>query len=200
MASMLDALQGHFDANTIGALARQIGASPQQTASAVQGALPMILGGLARNAQSPSGAAGLFNALGAHDGGLLDDLSGFLGGGNASSLGGGILGHIFGGRHDQVAAPLGRSTGLSMGQISQLLAILAPIVMGFLGRQQRTQGLDPGGLADALGHTASHVDQQNPGLIGALGKMLDANGDGNPLDDLMQGGGGLLGSLFGGNR
>ena len=30
----------------------------------------------------------------------------------------------------------------------------------------------------------------------ALGKMLDADGDGSFIDDLTQGGGGLLGSLF----
>ena len=67
-------------------------------------------------------------------------------------MGGAILGHVFGGKQGNVASTLGKSTGLQSGQILQLLAMLAPIVMAVLGKQNKQSGgLDQGGLADILG-------------------------------------------------
>ena len=55
-------------------------------------------------------------------------------------MGGAILGHVFGGQQGNVAAALGKSTSLRSGQILQLLAMLAPIVMGVLGKQHKERG------------------------------------------------------------
>jgi hypothetical protein len=48
-----------------------------------------------------------------------------------------------------------------------------------------------------LGKERFQLEQRAPSGMDALGKMLDADGDGSILDDLTQQGGGLLGSLFG---
>ena len=75
--------------------------------------------------------------------------------------------------------------------------MLAPIVMAYLAKAKNTRGLDPDGLASMLGQERSRLEQRAPTGMDALGKMLDADGDGSILDDLAQQGGGLLGSLFG---
>ncbi len=238
MSSLFDQLSQHVNADTIGQIANQIGATPGQTKTAVQAAMPMLLGALARNSATPQGAAGILGALERdHDGSLLDNLGGLLGGmsggsgglgeiggmlsgmlggsggsgGGMMDMGGAILGHVFGGKQGNVAATLGKSTGLQSGQILQLLALLAPIVMGVLGRQNKQSGgLDQGGLADILGGAFQKSAAQAPpsvtqsagagGIGDLLSSVLDANHDGSVMDDLMKQGGGILGSLLGGPK
>ncbi len=89
---------------------------------------------------------------------------------------------------------LSRSSGLDVGTITKLLPLLAPIVMGMLGKQQRQQGLDAGGLAGMLSGEQARVERQAPGM---LGKLLDADGDGDATDDVLRMGASLLGGLFG---
>lgn len=238
MSSLFDQLSQHVTTDTIGQIANQIGATPGQTKTAVQAAMPMLLGALARNSATPQGAAGILGALERdHDGSLLDNLGGLLGGmsggsgglgeiggmlsgmlggsggsgGGMMDMGGAILGHVFGGKQGNVAATLGKSTGLQSGQILQLLALLAPIVMGVLGRQNKQSGgLDQGGLADILGGAFQKSAAQAPpsvtqsagagGIGDLLSSVLDANHDGSVMDDLMKQGGGILGSLLGGPK
>ena len=58
----------------------------------------MLVGALARNAQDPSKAGALSNALSRdHDGSVLDDVAGYLGRGDDAD-GDGILGHVLGGK------------------------------------------------------------------------------------------------------
>ena len=80
MSSLFDQLSQHVNADTVGQIASQIGATPAQTKTAVQAAMPMLLGALARNSATPQGAAGILGALERdHDGSLLDSLGGLLG-------------------------------------------------------------------------------------------------------------------------
>ena len=101
MSSLFDQLSQHVNADTIGQIANQIGATPGQTQAAVSAAMPMLLGALARNSATPQGAAGILGALERdHDGSLLDSLGGLFGGaGGAGGLSeiGGMLGGLLGG-------------------------------------------------------------------------------------------------------
>ena len=75
--------------------------------------------------------------------------------------------------------------------------MLAPMVMGALGRQKRQQGLDAGSLAGVLGAERQQMEQSNPAM-GMLGSLLDRDDDGSVVDDIAKMGKGLLGGLFGG--
>lgn len=174
-------------------ISRQLGISEDQTRQALPAALAALTGAMAQNTAQPQGAQQLSNALSRdHDGSILDSLDDFLGSGNTGP-GASILGHILGGRQQKVAGTLGRNTGLDPGTTSQLLALLAPIVLGYLGRRQRQQGLDPGGLAGVLGQERQQVEQ-NPQARQGLGALLDLDGDGQFLDDLSNLAGGLFGN------
>ncbi|HVG09567.1 MAG TPA: DUF937 domain-containing protein [Thermoanaerobaculia bacterium] len=179
-------------------MSRQLGISEDQTREALPAALAALTGGLAQNAAHPQGAQQLSNALNKdHDGGLLDSLDGFLGGGGGGGLGAGagasILGHIFGQRQRRVEGNLGRATGLNPQTMATLLAMLAPIVMAYLGRQQRQKQLDPGGLAEVLGQERQRIEQVPQARTG-LGALLDRDGDGQIIDDLANLAGGMLGN------
>ncbi|MDC8011060.1 DUF937 domain-containing protein [Tahibacter soli] len=138
---------------------------------------------------------------GAQGGGIGDVLGSVLGGGQAGGtqgggIGGAILGHIFGSRQKQAADGLGQTTGMSAGNAMQLLAMLAPIVMAVLGRMNRNQQLGPGGLGEALGRDNERARAGGGVTGGLLGAVLDRDGDGDvDLSDLMQVGGGLIGSM-----
>jgi hypothetical protein len=198
MPSITDLLGQTLDPDTVAQIGDQVGLDPDTAQSAVSAAIPMILAGLARNAASPQGADQLHGALQRdHDGSLLDDLGGFLGGGAASSIGGAILGHVFGGRRGSMEDTLGRSTGIDGASAAKLLAMLAPIVMAALGRARAQNGLNSGGLTDLLGGEQARMRQASPDGFGMLTSMLDADGDGKIDDGIAQMGGSLLGSLFG---
>jgi hypothetical protein len=253
MSDLIQSVLSVLGQDQVNAMARQIGASPQQTERAIEAALPLLIGQMARNSAQPQGAQALHRALerdhqGVDLGGLLgavlgagsgasanqtqaggglgDVLGAVLGGGQGGGggglgsvlgavLGGGggqapasrggdpvsdgmaILGHVFGQRQQRVANGVGQVGGMNSQQSSQLLAMLAPIVMAVLSRMlQNRGGSDAGALGGLLGGQARQMQNQ-PGAGGLLGAVLDRDGDGDvDLSDLMQNGQ-LLGGLFG---
>lgn len=180
MASMLEELAGALGGDTLGQLAGALGADNDTTGRAVAAALPAILGGLARNTREPAGALSLLGVLGNdHDGSILDNLGGLFGG-NSQSDGDKILGHVFGNGRPRVEQQVSASSGLSGDLVARLLPMLAPIVMGYLGRKLS------GNLAATLGGEREVV-QKSDSALGGLLDMLDGDNDNDS-------GGGLLGA------
>ena len=172
-------------------IASQLGVDPSEAKRAVEQGGATILSGLQRNAQTPEGAAAIEKALGKHGGevaGGTVDLKAL-----DTADGQKILGHIFGGQEDAVAARLTdepKTAGIDFGK---LLPILAPIIMGIIANQQKskaptqdaqTQG---GGLGDLIG-----------GLVG--GGASGGSGSGGSASPGGIDIGGLLGGLLGGNK
>ena len=212
MPSIFDSVTQQLSGANLSQLSQQIGADEATTSQALQAALPVLLGGMARNASSADGAASLGTALNDHRGGLMENLGGLLG--NAESgPGAGILGHVFGQKRSTVEQGVGQATGLKQQQVGKLLMVLAPIVMAALARRQQSQqeqqvpvpgastptSAEPTALPDILQREAQEAQQRAPTGLGGLLGMLDRDGDGNPLNDIgrMASGGGL-GGLLGG--
>ena len=216
MSDLTSRVFEQLDQSHIESIASQLGVDPAQASNAVQQALPLLMGGLARNASSPQGASALHSALerdhagvdiggllgsvlgGGSGGGIGEVLGSVLGGGNADSagsgIGGAILGHIFGGRREQAARGLGQTSGLGNQGAAQLLAMLAPLVMAALGNMTRKQGLDANGLSGILGQENNRLQQGSVG--GLLSGVLDADGDGEvSMGEMLQAGAGLLGAF-----
>lgn len=196
--SILDMLGQQLSGEAMRQISKQLGTDEGTASKAVAGALPMIVSALAKNASKPEGADALRRALEKdHDGSILDNLGGLIGG-SQNSMGEGILRHVLGGQRGQVESGLGKATGLSSGSTGQLLAMLAPMVMGALGKQQRSKGLDSTGLAEMLGGERRRVEKADPGVAGMLTSFLDSDGDGKIGDDVAKMGVGLLGKMFSG--
>lgn len=183
-------------------VSKTLGVDTNQASTAIQSALPLLLGALGNNASSPQGAQSLLNALqrdhaptaGSSGGGfdigsILGAVLGGGGGSGAAGNGAGILGHVFGSQSPQAAQLLGQKTGLDSGKSGQLLALLAPIVMSFLAQRFAQQG-NAGELGQALGQ-----ERQAAGAgTGGLGALLDQDGDGKfGIGDVMKIGSGFLG-------
>ena len=181
----------------IGQIAQQFGLDETQAGSAVQAALPMILGGLGRNAQSEQGATALGQALEQHSPDVLDNIQGFFGNADAHQQdGSNILGHIFGNQVDDVKSGVAQSSGISLAKIGPIIAMLAPLVMSYLSKQKQSDNAPAstgGGLGDLIGGLAGSFGggQANTtgstggGLIDMVSGFLDKNKDGSVIDDIM---------------
>lgn len=197
--SLLGGLAAQFGGDTVGQISALVGADPEDTGRAIAASLPLLVGSISGAAQQPEGVNALFGALSTdHDGSILDSLGPLLSGGYGSRVlgadGSRILGHVLGNRQPAVEQTVAQSAGLNSSLIAKLLPILAPIVMGYLGRRLQGDGLDAGGLGSILGGEQRNMREQDSGLGGILDVLTGGDGD----DD---GGGGLMdmaGDLLGG--
>lgn len=191
---IFSALQQELGPDTIQQMSRQLGTDPNAVSNAISVALPILLNGLSRNASNPQGASDLDNALGDHDGSIFDNLGGLLSN-SGGGAGAGILGHILGSRRSPVEQGVGRATGMNAQQVSQLLIMLAPLLMGVLGRMKRQQGVGAKQLPQVLEQSKIDIEKQLPATAG-LSRVLDMNQDGQIADDIARIGSSVLGGLF----
>jgi hypothetical protein len=199
----MDLLKQQLSGAAIEQMSSRLGADRQATGNAVGAALPVLLEALARNADNTKGAQDLEQALARdHDGSLLDNLSAFLGGSSRpapqvppkATQGDSILGHILGRQRQKVESNIGRIAGLDANSAGQLMSMLAPILMGALGKARQQQNLDAGGLAGMLRGERQSIEKEQPKAGGIFGSLLDTDGDGDvDLGDLARG----FGKFFG---
>jgi len=193
MAGLLDLLGSRLDGNAVQQISGRLGADRAATSTAIAAALPLLLGALARNASQPDGARDLHDALARdHDGSRLDQLPG-TGGTEPRAEGDAILRHVLGDRREVAERGISKASGLDLAQVGPLLAMLAPVVMGALGRTRRERGLGPQDLAVLLGGERESINAASPGLMGTLTQLLDRDKDGSIADEV----GGMLGTMFG---
>jgi len=202
MFSLQDLLGQQQGSQALEEISGQVGAEPSLVNTAIQAALPAILGGLANNASTPQGAESLDSALQQdHDGSILGNLGGL------GSLifdqstptprqadAGGILGHILGpNQQNEVAQDASQKSGLPVGQVAQILMMLAPIVMGYLGQQKQQQNVGADGLGGLLGGIlggalgggqAAAAPSSGSPMTDIASSMLDSDRDGSALDDI----------------
>ena len=194
----LEALLGLLQGQDLGNLASQVGGNEGEVKNGVMAALPAMLAALGKNAGTEKGAEELNNALEKkHDGSILDNLSGYLSNPDLKN-GAGILNHLFGNQTSNVANAVSQSSGLDTNGSMKMLQMLAPILMGMLGQQKKQNNLDAKGLGNLTSMLASNFGSEAgaSGIMETVTNLLDANKDGNVMDDIM----GMVGKFFGGNK
>jgi Bacterial protein of unknown function (DUF937) len=161
-----------------------------------------LMGGGSQQRQQSGGAADLLGTLlGGGGGGMANVLGGLLGTAPASSRTGniaGILGNILGaGNVGQIQQGVSKASGLDANKIGALMAMLAPLVMGALGKVKRQQGLDAGGLARVLENDRQTIEQRVPEASN-ISVFLDSNRDGkvDMKDDIAKVGMALGGAML----
>ena len=193
--SLLSILSGDIQGEAISGIGGQLGLNEQQTQAAVSAAMPLLIKAMSQNA-SGGGADALLGALQKdHDGSILDDVPGFMAGGNAAA-GAGILKHVLGGKQDVVASGIARAAGLDSGQSAQVLAMLAPVVLGALGKTRSENDFGADDIIGLLNQETQTLESNNPDVMGVLGNLLDTDNDGDIADDLVNIGGKLLSGML----
>lgn len=174
--NIVQTIMSQLGGGTINKLSSVLGESPERTQSAVGAAVPTLLAGLTHVASTPEGAQRLSSAVSQQDPEITSNFGSALdqGAGTGSStinnlFGGGLLGNL--------TAALGRFTGMKSTAVSSLLGILAPLTLGFLGKQQRSMGLDSSGLAGFLNSQKQNIASAMPsGLSSVLSSVPGFSG------------------------
>lgn len=184
-------------AGGIESMAKDLGIPPAMAKQGAEALLPAILGGFKKQAQGGGGVEGLGGLLGQlGGGGLLDAVLGSQP--TPVDKGNDVLGQIFGTKEvsRSVAGDAAARTGLDAGTLKKMLPILAMLVAGYMSKQGGGEGGN-GGLGGMLGNVLGGAlgggAAPSAGGLGGLGKLIDLNGDGNPLDDILGGLGKLRG-------
>jgi hypothetical protein len=190
----------------IGTIAQQLGVNEQMAEMGAGALLPAILGGFKKTAQAqPTGLDGLGGILGQlGGGGLLDSV--LSPEPTPVDQGNNVLGQIFGSKDVSraVAGQASAQTGLDSSLLKHMLPLLAMLVAGYMAKQgggEQGGGLGGligsvlgggqssggGGLGGMLGSVLGGGQQAATatGGLGGLGSLLDMDGDGNPLDDII---------------
>lgn len=172
MSSILDMVQQHLGAGGIQRISEQLGVPPEQAQAAIAAALPMVMGGMARQAAEPGGAEAIHQAIQTHAEAPAAD-PGLLHGGAG---GGGVIGRMLGNRHEEVQQQVSKASTLSPEKTGKLLMMLAPVVLMALARKHQQQGTTPEQLPQVLQQgqqeAAQQAVEQHPQLGGVLGGLL----------------------------
>lgn len=212
MSTMIDDLTSQLQGNALTQMSRQLGADENTTRQAISMALPLLLGGVARETETPGGAESLNRALQEdHDGSLLNNVSTLFGPATTGAAdvavpraldGAGILGHILGRKREPVQNGIGKATGLNSQQVGRLLMMLAPLVMAYLGRRKRQEGASTSDISATVQRERQEVERRSPDLGGLLGQIFGGGGQDRPgiADDIARMAPDVLGKMFGGNR
>lgn len=195
LAGLLQNAAGPAAATMLGGLMG--GRSSGESNGAAADMLAGLLGGGSTNTAAASMLGGL---LGSNGGGAAGNMLGLLLGSaptssRASNVAG-ILGHMLGGQTTPVQQSISKALGLDAGKVGMLMTLLAPMVMGALGKAKRKQNLDPQGLANLLDLERRTLEEKTPDL--QQGGLMDLLGRSGNSDQLMKIGGALAKNvLFG---
>jgi hypothetical protein len=182
MSNLIETLANQLGGQNLSALSKQLGTDENKTSDALGLALPSIIAALQKNASSQEGATALKNAIDRdHDGSLLSNVAGYLQGSNQAQLpqADRMLDHLFGAKRNRVESGISNATGLDSATSGKLMKILAPMVLGAIGKQTRAEKMDAGGLTSWLTKQTQSAEQSSAKSSSLIGRLLDQDGDGD---------------------
>jgi hypothetical protein len=177
----------------IASIARELGMNEQQVQAGAAALLPAVLGGFKKQATGGGGLEGLMGMIGGMGGGgLLDSV--LAPQATPVDQGNAVLGQIFGDKEvsRSVAGQAAAQTGLDPSLLKKMLPMLAMAAAGFMAKQASAggAGAQQGGLGGLIGQvigglTGGGQPAAPQGGMAGLAGLLDLDGDGNPLDDIL---------------
>jgi hypothetical protein len=191
--NLIDLVKSQLGGQVLNQVSGLLGESSDKTQTAVNGAIPALLGGLLGNASSGNGASTMLSALNNVDDGVVGNFGNLLGGGQQSTglmdMGGKLLGSLLGGGNvGGLTNAISGFSGLGKGAAGSLLGLIAPLLMGVIKRQlMGSGGLNVGNLTSLLTGQKDNIASAMPA---GLGQQLQNAGLGSLF-------GGVLGNLTG---
>lgn len=167
MPSLIETVMHALPSDAGPTIAGLIGESPASTTTAIGTAVPALLAGAVSQASSSSGANSLLGLINQAvvGGNPLDRMNSLLTGDDIArgaylNHGQGLADSLLGGRTSGVAQALSRASGLGVGGITKMLALLAPLVLGAVARSA--------GAAPTAGRLQSLLSNERPAILAAL--------------------------------
>lgn len=164
--NIVDLVKDQVGDQLMNTLSGALGAGAEQTNGALAGALPSLLSGISNAASTPKGAVDLFNAAQEQDNNMLGDIGNLLGGDKAQDItrsGNSLLSGLLGdGALGQLAGVIASVAGVSRGNSSSLLGMLAPIIIGVIKNKVLEGGLNAGSLSNLLADQKDNINAAMP--------------------------------------
>ena len=153
--NLLSAAKAYLTPDVVRNASAMTGEPETATRQAMQGGLASVFAGLTNMASTSEGTSTLGSLIREpFVGKFLNNVSSsFSERSETSSLidsGQNLLGKIFGDHTSDVADAVARSSGIGSSSSGKLMAMLAPLAIGVLGRQAAARGLTGTGLANSL--------------------------------------------------
>lgn len=187
--ALLDLLMNAGGGNAVTQLAEKFGLSADQVQSAMTAMVPSVQGGLQQQAQAGGGLGAILDLLKGQDHSSYANDPTHP---EAEAAGSGILGKIMGGEGIQsVVQEAAAKTGISADVLQKMLPNITAMAAGHVTEAASTQ--PESGSGGLMGMVSGMLGRGQGGNLGGVAKMLDMDGDGNPLNDIM----GMAGKLFG---
>ncbi len=178
--NLLNLVKGQLNETVIGKMSQIAGAKHSETTSAIDTILPALMGAVVNKGSDKSGAGALLNMInsGNHDGSMFSNLAGLLGDAGKTSammgVGKTLVSSLLGNRQSSILDLITNRTSLGRNASSSLMSMLAPMIMGMIGKQVKSSNLDARGLMKMLSGQRSIVEQALPaGFSSALGLAAD---------------------------
>ena len=155
-----------LSSNFVSRVASSLGLDGAQVEKALQAGTPALLAALTSLVSKPAGAAALNGAVAQQQPGVLTSLANMIGGSGQKDLidtGANTLTSLLGGTTmSALTNAVGQYAGVGEGGSKSLMGLLGPVLMGVLGQQQRTSGLDATGLANLLASQKDNIARALP--------------------------------------
>ena len=151
--SLFASLLHTLDKGATSQIAGSLGESEQSISKGLESSIATVLGGMASKSEDPGALRRILDLVPSSLGGiswsnlaagLSDPTSPLIGSGNR------ILSGLFGSSESAVTTAVGRDSGVGPGTAGTLLAMAAPMVMSFLGKRVRDEGMSMNSLGTLL--------------------------------------------------
>ena len=179
-ANLVSFVMQFLTPDMIGRIAGALGLDRNKVESAISSAVPALLAAFNNVVTQPGGAQKLADAARQQTGSLGSFANMLAAGGQSSFQASQVLSSLVGNQNQNaLTEAIAKFTGLGQGATGSLLGMLAPIVMGIIGKHQgATGGLDAKGIANLF---ASQKDNIAAALPSGLGSLLNGTGMLNSL-------------------
>jgi outer membrane protein OmpA-like peptidoglycan-associated protein len=146
-----------------------LGESPATTQATLGSLLPAVIGTIAKKGATPDGASGLMSLMNSAnlDVSALGNIGGLFAGGGAAANGllkagaSNLVPALFGDKSGALVNALSASSGMKSSSVTNLLAMVVPLILTFLKKFVAEKGLNASSLSSLLA-------SQGPNLEGAL--------------------------------
>lgn len=186
MADLVSTFAQNMQGEVVENISKKLGLDPTMVQGIVSVGVPMMISGMSKMKSKEGGKANLASFIDADgDGSILDDIGGFVMGA-AAEHGGTILSSIFSGKEEKVGKTVAKNAGAEPGMASQVMQMVAPIVLGYLNKKKNEDGLDEDGVGNLVDDADKSLRDKDSGIMDNIGKFLDMDGDGDMTDDVIE--------------
>ncbi|HWB85947.1 MAG TPA: OmpA family protein [Bryobacteraceae bacterium] len=163
--SLLTSLFGMLDSRSISGIAGALGAPDHSVLQGLKSSIACVLGGMASKSEDPGALRNILDLTPSAAGdGAMSQIARAASDANSPLISGGkrILSSLFGNSEPTVMNAVGSASGLRASATSTILAMVAPMVMGFLSKRVRTEGMNMNSFGGLLQRERDSIESALP--------------------------------------